>query len=134
MIRIFALVVALIPAVCLAQEQAVASRRILPEEVVQDSIWMARISTNLFVVRWTYTGAGATNMLMFNEKYEGKKVRLVIGSFESAGEISPFRRIPTGLTNYAQWKEGWLRRRTDKFFDISEEDAKKIVAGLKSNK
>jgi hypothetical protein len=34
--------------------------------------------------------------------------------------------------NYAQWKDGWLKRRTDKSVGVSEDEAKKIVAGLRS--
>jgi hypothetical protein len=29
-----------------------------------------------------------------------------------------------------QWKQGWLKRRTDKFFGVNKEDAQAIVAGL----
>ena len=43
-----------------------------------------------------------------------------------------FRPMPPTFTNYTQWKEGWLKYRTDKFLGVSEGDAKKIVAGLKS--
>ena len=117
---------------CLAQEQAVPSRRILPEEIIQDSIQLIRFSTNSFVVKWTYTEAGAKNMLAFQETHWGQKVRTVVGSFESPPGEMVFRPMFATSTNYDQWKEGWLKRRTDKFFGVNEDDAKKIIAGLKS--
>jgi hypothetical protein len=113
--------------------ESTPTRRILPEDIVQESIQLWRFSTNSFAVRWTYTEAGAKKMLAFRENHEGQMVRTVVGSFESPpGEISMFRPMPPTFTNYARWKEGWLKRRTDKFFGVSEGNAKKIVAGLKS--
>ena len=117
---------------CLAQQQAVPTRRIVAEDIVQESIQSVRFSTNSFAVRWTYTEAGAKKMLAFNESHEGQKTRTVIGTFESPPSENVFRPMPPVFTNYAQWKEGWLKRRTDKFFGVNEEDAKKIVAGLKN--
>jgi len=40
--------------------------------------------------------------------------------------------MPPTFTKYAQWKEGWLKHRTDKFLGVSEKDAREIVAGLQS--
>jgi len=117
---------------CLAQEQAVPTRRIMPEDIVQDSIQLVRFSTNNFAVRWTYTEAGAKNMLTFREAHEGRKVRTAIGEFEGQPGEMIFRPMPPVFTNYAQWKEGWLKHRTDKVVGVSEDDAKKIAAGLKS--
>ncbi len=116
---------------CLAQP-AVPTRRTTPEDVVQGSIRMFQQSTNKFLVRWTYTEAGAKKMLAFAETHEGQKTRTAVGSFMSPPGESMFRPMPPYFTNYAQWKEGWLKERTDKVFGISEEDAKKIVAGLTS--
>ena len=47
--------------------------------------------------------------------------------------VGDFEWQPTLSTNKPpNWtEEGWLKSRTDKFFAVSEEDAKKIVAGLK---
>ena len=139
---------------CLAQEQQVPTRRILPEDVVQDSVLLFQFSTNhsldaieaipvtptnlfakSFAVRWTYTEAGARKMLAFNEAHEGQKTRIVIGSFELLElplSENVFRPMPPAFTNYVQWKEGWLQHRTDKIVGVSGDDAKKIVAGLKS--
>jgi hypothetical protein len=117
---------------CLAQEQQVPARRILPEDVVQNSIKLSRMTTNQFVVRWTYTEAGAKKMLAFNEAHEGQKVRILVGNFELPAHESQFRPMPPVFTNYAQWKEGWLKHRKDKLFGVSEDDANKILAGLKS--
>jgi hypothetical protein len=36
----------------------------------------------------------------------------------------------TASTNYVQWKEGWMKYRTDKVVGVSEADARKIVDGL----
>ena len=112
--------------------EPVPARHILPEDVVQDSIQVVRFSTNSFAVRWTYTEAGAKKMLAFSEAHEGRKVRIVIGSFETSAHEFVFRPMPPVFTNYAQWKDGWLKRRTDKCFVASEDDAKRMVAGLTS--
>jgi hypothetical protein len=115
---------------CLAQEQQVPTRRILPEDIVQDSIQLVRFATNSFAVRWTYTEAGAKNMLAFTEAHVGETVRTEVGSFEFTGGIAPFTSLP-GCASYSEWRAGWIKHRTDKVFGVSEEDAKKIVAGLK---
>ena len=111
----------------LAQEQSIPTIRISPEDVVQDSIQRSQMSTNKFMVRWTYTQAGARKMLAFREAHEGKKVRTVVGSFESAPSEIIFRTMPPVFTNYIQWKQGWLERRTDKFFGMSEEDRRRLL-------
>jgi hypothetical protein len=113
---------------CFAQEQAVPTRRILPEDIVQDSVQVFHVSTNYFAVKWTYTEAGANKMLAFNEAHQGQKCRIVVGDFESP-LCEDFRPV-LQATNYVQWKAGWLKYRTDKFFGVSEDDSKKIVAGL----
>jgi len=48
------------------------------------------------------------------------------------GDFQRLIRISECPLNYTQWKEAWLKRRTDKFFGVSEDDAKLIVSGLKS--
>jgi hypothetical protein len=115
---------------CLAQEYQVPTRRILPEDIVQDSIQLVRFATNSFAVRWTYTEAGAKNMLAFTEAHVGETVRTEIGGYESTGRIAPFRPLP-GAASYSEWRAGWLKHRTDKFAGVSEEDAEKIITGLK---
>src|SRR5690349_17395502 len=65
---------------------------ILPENVVQESVQLFRFSTNSFVVRWTYTEAGAKKAL---------------SSWEANTNHS---------TMSAEWKAGWLKHRTDKGF------------------
>lgn len=111
--------------------EEVPTSRILPEDIIQDSIQLLPLSTNRFVVRWSYTEAGAKKMLAFREAYEGEKVRITIGSFESTPSEWKFHPMPPAFTNYAQWKEGWRTRRRDKVFGVSEDEARKIVAGLK---
>jgi hypothetical protein len=114
-----------------AQERAVPTRRILPEDIEQDSVRMVRFYTNSFAVRFTYTVAGAMKMLAFREAHEGEKVRTVVGEFQSPPSEMMFRPMPPHFTTYAEWKEGWLKHRTDKFFGVSEDDAKQIIDGLK---
>jgi hypothetical protein len=107
--KILTLTLTMLAVGCLGQEPAVSTRRILPEDVAQDSIQLFRFSTNSFAVRWTYTEAGAKKALAFWEAHP-----------------SP------GATYSAQWKEGWLKRRTDKGFFKTEDTAKAFMAELKS--
>ena len=108
-------------------EESLPTIRILPEDVVQASIKQvpSPLGTNKFTVRWTYTEPGAKKMLAFRRSHAGQQVLEQIGSFESRPIIST-AKMP-GWT-----EEGWLKSRTDKFFAVTEEDAKKIVAGFKS--
>ena len=110
----------------LAQKQPVAARRILPEDIEQDSILTVRFSTNSFAVRFTYTEAGAKKMLAFRREHSGHEVVMQVGSFERRYTIAPLEVKPAGWT-----EEGYLNHRGDKFFGVSEDDAKKIVDGLK---
>jgi hypothetical protein len=108
-------------------EESLPTVRILPEDVVQTSIEQFRGpsgTTNKFTVRWKYTGAGAKKMLTFWREHAGKRVLQQIGSFESRPIISTAK-----APNWTE--EGWLKSRTDKFFAVTDEDARKIVAGLK---
>jgi hypothetical protein len=111
---------------CFAQAQTPSTVRILPEDIVQDSIEQFRFGTNKFVVRWTYTEDGAKKMLAFRKAHDGQEVITRVGSFEFRGSIKPRDSYPPGWVN----DEGWLKRRTDKFFGVSEDDAQKIVDGL----
>ena len=117
---------AMIAVGCIAQEQAVPTRRIIPEDIDQASIELHQFSTNNFVVRFAYTEAGAKKMLAFRREHAGHEVVTQVGSFERRGTIAPLSLRPAGWT-----EEGWLKRRTDKFFGVSEDDAKKIVEGLR---
>ena len=108
-------------------EDSVPTIRILPEDVVQDSIKQVRVATNHVAVLWTYTEAGAKKMVAFWKAHDGQDAITRIGSFEYRGGIAPRSSYPPGWGTY----EGWLKTRTDKFYDVDEEDAKKIVAGLK---
>ena len=100
---------------------------ILPEDIVQDSIEQFRFGTNKYFVRWTYTEEGAKKMLAFRKAQDGQEVITRVGNFEFRGSIKPRDSYPPGWVN----DEGWLKRRTDKFFGVSEDDARKIVDGLK---
>jgi len=98
----------------------------LPEDIVQTSIKRCPSpgGKNKVAVFWQYTESGAKKMLAFWRAHAGQEVMQQVGDFECH---------PTISTNKASnWTdEGWLKSRTDKFFAVSEEDAKKIIAGLK---
>jgi hypothetical protein len=114
-----------------AQAPAVPTRNITPDEVVQASVKLVTVYSNTLAVKWTYTEKGATNMLAFWEAHQNQSVRTVIGTFESPLASVPLRIASPDDPAYNRWKEDWLKRRTDKFITTSEDDAKKIMAGLK---
>ncbi|HET9804159.1 MAG TPA: hypothetical protein VFP96_13060 [Candidatus Acidoferrum sp.] len=99
--------------------------RILPEDIVQTSIKQRPSPgvTNKVAVFWQYTETGARKMLAFWRAHAGKEVVEQIGDFECHPTLSTNK--PPNWT-----EEGWLKSRTDKFFAVSEEDAKKIIAGF----
>ena len=145
MCKTFTLAAAMFAIACVAQERPILgtglvpefvpspipTRRIVPSEIVQESIRLVPTSTKQIGVMWTYTEAGASNMLAFREAHEDQTVRIVIGTYQGRPHVHS-RLLPPGITNYAQWKEGWLKYRGDKIVGVSESDAEKIVAGLKS--
>jgi hypothetical protein len=110
--------------------ESVLTFRILPDDVVQDSVRQVRFGANLFAIRWTYTESGAQRFLAFREASEGQPVRVLVGSFTTADAESKLRPTRPAATRYAEWKEGWLKRRTTKMFTASEADANAITAGL----
>ena len=110
---------------CLAQEQSIPVRLILPEDVEQGSIQTVRVATNGLAVRFTYTEAGARKMLAFRREHAGQEIVMRVGDFEHRTVMASLETKPVGWT-----EEGWLKQRTDKFFAVSEADAKKIAAGL----
>ena len=99
--------------------------RILPEDIVQTSIKQRPSpgGTNKVAVFWQYTETGAKKMLAFWRAHAGETVVELVGDFECHPTLSTNR--PPNWT-----EEGWLKSRTDKFFAVSEEDAKKIIAGF----
>ncbi len=100
--------------------------RILPEDIVQTSIKQRPSpgGTNKVAVFWQYTETGAKKMLAFWRAHAGEEVVEQVGDFECHPTLSTNKR-----PNWTE--EGWLKSRTDKFFAVSEEDAKKIIAGFK---
>jgi hypothetical protein len=50
------------------------------------------------------------------------------GAFVTPPFVAPASIDPLTQTD---WREGWLKRRTDKFLNLSETDAKTVVAALK---
>ena len=115
---------------CAAADLSAPTLRILPEDVAQDTVRQRRISTNNYAVIWAYTEAGANKVLAFREVHKDQRVRMAIGKFESQPSIERFIPMPPMFTSYTQWKEGWLKHKGDKFVGVTEEDAKKIIAGL----
>jgi hypothetical protein len=109
---------------CHGQEN-VPTIRVLPEDVVQDSVQKNRMGTNIFVVRWKWTEEGAKKMLAFEEAHEGKITCTLFGDYRSIAARAP------GPDYYTEWKEGWLKTRTTKIVSLTENEADKIVAGLK---
>jgi len=91
-----------------AQEQPVATTHIVAENIEQSSIQLFRFSTNSFAVRFTYTEAGAKKAL---------------ASWEAD---------PKHPAMSAEWKTGWLKRRTDKCFFKNESAATKFMKSIKS--
>lgn len=120
-------ILAMLTMACFSQEQAVPTHRILAEGIEQDSIRLVRFTTNTFVVRFTYTEAGAKKMLAFRREHAGQEVITKIGSIERRSRIAPLDARPPSWT-----EEGWLKRRTDKFIGVSQDDANKIIDGLKN--
>lgn len=105
---ILTLLLAMIPLGVFAQEQPVVTRRILPEDIEQASIQMVRFSTNSFAVRFSYAEAGAKKAL-------------------ASWEADP--KLPAIS---AEWRTGWLKRRTDKCFFQSESAATEFMKSIKS--
>ena len=107
--------------------------RILPTEVehgsVQKVVLQLGPKKHILAVRWTFTEAGAKRVLAFWEVHDGQKVRTEVGSYAYSGIIDAHSN-PPGCTNISQWREGWLKHRTDKICVVSEDDAKKITEGL----
>lgn len=111
-----------------AEQESLPTIRILPEDVDQTSIVQSPaqpgFGTNMLTVRWTYTEAGAKKMLAFRKAHADEKVLERVGDYELRATI-----VASQDPNWTE--EDWLKRRTDKFLAVNEEDAKKIVAGLK---
>ena len=111
-----------------AEQESLPTIRILPEDVEQTSIVQTPaqpgFGTNMFMVKWTYTESGAKKMLAFRKAHDHEKVLERVGDYELRATI-------VGSQDPNWTEEGWLKRRTDKFLAVSEEDAKKVVAGLK---
>ena len=105
---ILTLLLAIVTLGVFAQEQPVATRRILPEDIEQASIQLVRFSTNTFAVKFSYTEAGAKKAL-------------------ASWEADPKHPVVS-----AEWKTGWLKRRTDKCFFQSEGAATEFMKSIKS--
>ncbi|MBL9134556.1 MAG: hypothetical protein JNK85_01745 [Verrucomicrobiales bacterium] len=112
---------------CQSQKLTLPARRIHPEDVDQQSVQLVRLSTNTLAVSWTYTEDGAKKMLTFNREHAGREILIQVGDFEHLIRIAPLDAQPAGWT-----ERSYHKRRRDKFFTVREEDAKKIVEGLRT--
>ncbi|MDE3100592.1 MAG: hypothetical protein KGJ88_14075 [Verrucomicrobiota bacterium] len=102
--------------------------RLMPSDIVQDSIKQVHWTTNTFVVKWKYTRPGAKRMLDFWMQHSGQKVCIVVGSFTTPPFTAPG---PLNPLDGSHWKKRWLEIRTDEFVNLNQETAKTIVAALK---
>ena len=59
-----------------------------------------------------------------------KQARTSLWQFRAHTGANNFRPILPYTTNYTQWKEGWLKHRTDRILLQTEDDEKAIIAGL----
>jgi hypothetical protein len=114
------------PTLHIQTDDSIPKLRIMPDDIVQDSVHQLHIGTNRLAVLWTWTEAGAKKALGFWELHAGQRTAIQIGTFESPPGLS-MRHDPA---TYPNWKEGWLKRRTDKAIVNNAEDAKAIVKGL----
>ncbi len=85
-----------------------------------------------FAVRWRFTEAGANKALVFWEAHNGQTVRTIIGDYVSPPTIIRLT-LPSGVTNYTQWGDGWLKHRTDKMIFSREKEADTVYLALKGN-
>jgi len=109
-------------------EPTPAIKSIVPEDIVQDSIKVLQMGTNKFTVFFTFTEAGAKKNLAFSEEHAGQKMLTRVGNFLSREGVC---YAPQDPAEYARWREGWLKRRTSKFYGVNKAEAEAIVAGLK---
>jgi len=107
--------------------EAVPTIQLGPGDIVQDSIKQVHWSTNLFAVKWSYTESGAKRMVDFWGQHPGKKVCIQVGKFTTPPFVAPGPEDPV---THEDWRPGWLQRHTDRFLNITEKDAKTIVAGM----
>ncbi len=87
--------------------------------------------TNAFRVRWRYTDEAAKQTLAFREKHRGETVRKVIGSFSMAYETFRSEQL-SKLFASEDRKSRWLAKPVDGVYGLTEEQAKQMVADLKS--
>lgn len=115
-----------------ASPTALAIRQLLPEDVEQASIQMIPFGPKQFAVKWRYTELGAARMLAFRESHEDQEMVTKIGRFQRSGHMGRFVPMPPYFHDYAEWRQGWLKRRTDKWVGVTEQEAQMIIAGLKA--
>src|SRR5579863_2113191 len=94
-------------------QDAIPTNRILPQDVLQGSVRHGASSlatnayrTGAFMVSWIYTESGARKELAFWEQNQGKKTRLLIGTYEVEPTIPA--KDPDAR---AAFREDWLKWR-----------------------
>lgn len=102
--------------------------RLLPADVVSDSVKQVRWTTNTFAVKWKYTEAGARKMVAFWMQHTNQPVCIQVGSFQTPPFVAPG---PVDPLTHSDWRKDWVARRTDQIMNVSESDAKIIIAAMK---
>ena len=121
---------------------------IKPEDVVQESIELQRDTfvedmekigygidlshypTNAFRVKWRYTKEAAKQTSAFHEKHEGQSVRTAIGAFSRTH--TSFPKTQMVKIYFAESRSSWFANPVAGFAGLTEEQAKQMVADLKS--
>jgi hypothetical protein len=102
--------------------------RLRADDIVQESIKRVHWSTNgMFAVKWAYTEAGARRMVDFWGQHPEQKVCIQVGTFKTPPFVAPGLENPA---THEDWRPAWIERRTDKFINLSEADATKVVEGM----
>lgn len=102
--------------------------RLVPADIVQESLKTVRWTTNSYAVKWRYTETGAKKVLAFWGRHEGQKVCFQVGAYITPAFVAPASIDP--LT-HSDWRESWLKRRTDQLLNLGENDVTTVVAALK---
>jgi hypothetical protein len=112
------------------QESIECQRDTTQEDLSRISIQLPNYPTNAFRVQWRYTDAAAKQTLAFREMHEGQSVRTVIGAFSRTQPERPAWAVR--LFDPAETKSRWLATPVDGIYGLTEEQAKRMVAELKS--
>jgi hypothetical protein len=118
------------PLITARADESLPIIHLVPSDIVRDSIKQVHWTTNTFAVKWKYTEPGAKRMLDFWMQHSGKKVCITVGKFTTPPFIAP---EPLNPLTHSDWKKRWLEIRTDQFINLSQNDARTIMAGMKGD-